>query len=109
MAILLEATQTGASNVLNGLLVVSGGQVFMSGINLSKQAEIHSAAIAELSESFGADMEPVNLELKGQTYELTGTAQEQYRQWRELLRKIYFQETGFGPDPADGADVSLAE
>lgn len=109
MAILLEATQTGASNVLNGLLVVSGGQVFMSGINLSKQAEIHSAAIAELSESFGADMEPVNLELKGQTYELTGTAQEQYRQWRELLRKIYFQETGFGPGPEDGPDVSLAE
>ncbi|MGD9098439.1 MAG: hypothetical protein PVF97_10160, partial [Desulfobacterales bacterium] len=94
MAILLEATQGGGGSMLQGLMVVSGGQVFMSGINLSKQAEIHSAAIAELSESFGADMEPVNLELRGQTYELTGSAQEQYRQWRELLRQIYLQETG---------------
>ena len=90
-------------------MVVSGGQVFMSGINLSKQAEMHSAAIAELSESFGADMEPVNLELKGQTYELTGSAQEQYRQWRVLLRQIYLQETGFEPGPGDGPDVSVAD
>lgn len=109
MAILLEATQGGGGSMLQGLMVVSGGQVFMSGINLSKQAEIHSAAIAELSESFGADMEPVNLELRGQTYELTGSAQEQYRQWRELLRQIYLEETGFGPGPADVRDASVAD
>ena len=109
MAILLEATQAGAGNMLQGLMAVSGGQVFMSGINLSKQAEMHSAAIAELSESFGADMEPINLELKGQTYELTGSAQEQYRQWRDLLRKIYLQETGFGSGPDSAPDVSVAD
>ena len=109
MAILLEATQGGGGSMLQGLMVVSGGQVFMSGINLSKQAEIHSAAIAELSESFGADMEPVNLELRGQTYELTGSAQEQYRQWRELLRQIYLEETGFGPGPADDRDASVVD
>ena len=109
MAILLEATQAGAGNMLQGLMAVSGGQVFMSGINLSKQAEIHSAAIAELSESFGADMEPINLELKGQTYELSGSAQEQYRQWQDLLRNIYLQETGFGPGPDSVPDVSVAD
>ncbi len=109
LAILLEVTQSGAGNMLQGVMAVSGGQVFMSGINLSKQAEMHSAAIAELSESFGADMEPVNLELKGQTYELTGSAQEQYRQWRALLRQIYLRETGFEPVADDGPDVSVAD
>ena len=108
MAILLEVTQTGAGNMLQGLMAVSGGQVFMSGINLSKQAEIHSAAIMELSDSFGADMEPINIELKGQTYELTGSAQEQYQQWRALLRRIYEQETGF-PGLGDGPDASVAD
>jgi hypothetical protein len=109
MAIVLEATQAGAGSMLQGLMVVSGGQVFMSGINLSKQAEMHSAAIAELSESFGMDMEPINLELKGQTYELTGSAKEQYRQWQTLLRQIYEQETGFGPRIEDGPEVSVAD
>ncbi len=109
LAILMEATQAGSANMLQGLMVISGGQVFMSGINLSKQAEMHSAAIAELSESFGADMEPVNLELKGQTYKLTGSAQEQYRQWRELLRQIYLHETGFEDPVEDGPDTKVTD
>ncbi len=109
LAIVLEATQAGAGSMLQGLMVASGGQVFMSGINLSKQAEMHSAAIAELSESFGMDMGPINLELKGQTYELTGSAKEQYRQWQTLLRQIYQQETGLGPRIEDGPDVSVAD
>ena len=109
LAIVLEATQAGAGSMLQGLMVASGGQVFMSGINLSKQAEMHSAAIAELNESFGMDMEPINLELKGQTYELTGSAKEQYRQWQTLLRQIYQQEMGLGPRIEDGPDVSVAD
>ena len=48
-------------------------------------------------------MEPVVLELEGKKYELKGSAQEQYRQWRELLLKIYRAETGFDTDlAADG-------
>jgi len=34
------------------------------------------------------------MEFQGKTYELTGSAEEQYRQWRELLRRIYRAETG---------------
>ena len=83
-----------SSNILEGLLLISGGQVFMSGMNISKQAEMHAAAIQELSESFGADMEPVLMDVQGQTHELSGSAQEQYHQWRRLLREIYLQETG---------------
>ena len=67
-----------------------------SGINISKQAEIHRVAIQELSESFGNEMKPVVMEFQGKKYELTGSAEEQYRHWRELLREIYYEETGFG-------------
>jgi hypothetical protein len=45
-------------------------------------------------------MEPVVMEFQGKKYELTGSAEEQYRHWRELLRKIYYEETGFG-QPGD--------
>ena len=68
------------------------------GVNISKEAEMHSTAIQELSESLGSEMKPVTLELEGETYELTGSAEEQYKRWRELLRDIYFTETGFDPD-----------
>jgi len=95
-----------SSNILEGLMVISGGQLFMSGLNISKQAEMHSAAIQELSESFGADMEPIILDIQGQTHELTGTAQEQYHQWRRLLKEIYLRETGIVPPDAIPAETS---
>jgi hypothetical protein len=78
-------------------LVIIGGQVFISGWNVSKEAEIHSAAIEELSESFGDEMQPVTMEFEGQQYELTGSAEEQFTRWQALLHKIYLAETGFDP------------
>jgi hypothetical protein len=81
-------------------MVIIGGQVFISGWNVSKEAQMHSAAIEELSESFGNEMQPVTMEFEGQQYELTGSAEEQFKRWKALLRQIYFAETGFEPTPS---------
>jgi hypothetical protein len=86
-------------------MVLVGGQVIMDGFNISKESEIHEAAIQELSQSFSGEMKPVVMEFEGKQYELTGSAEEQFQQWRELLRKIYYAETGFGPDqPSDDSE-----
>ena len=77
-------------------MAVIGGQVIVNGFNISKQAEMHSESIRELSETFGSEMKPILVEFEGQTYELTGPAEEQFKRWRELLRDIYRAETGFG-------------
>jgi len=92
----IDSSSTGALQV--GMILM-GGQVIISGFNVSKEAEIHEAAIQELSESFSSEMKPVVMEFEGKQYELTGSAEEQFKQWRELLRKIYFAETGFEPEP----------
>jgi hypothetical protein len=92
----IDSVNTG---VLQAGMIMMGGQVIISGFNISKEAEIHEAAIQELSESFGGEMKPIVMEFEGQQYELTGSAEEQFKQWRELLRKIYYAETGFEPEP----------
>ena len=92
----IDSSSTGAIQV--GMIMI-GGQVIISGFNVSKEAEINEAAIQELSESFSSEMKPVVMEFEGKQYELTGSAEEQFKQWRELLRKIYFAETGFEPEP----------
>ena len=94
-AIGLGAGDVSGTAALQSLLIVGGGAVIVNGINISKEAEIHSAAIQELSESFGNEMQPVVMEFEGEQYELTGSAEEQYQRWRELLRNIYYSETGF--------------
>jgi hypothetical protein len=88
-------------------MVIIGGQVFISGWNVSKEAEIHSSAIEELSESFGNEMQPVTMEFEGKQYELTGSAEEQFKHWKQLLRQIYFAETGFEPAVSpEGQDMN---
>ena len=99
LAILGEVSDVHDSGALTGTLVILGGQVFLSGVNISKQAQMHYETLAELGESFGSEMKPVVMEFEGKKYELTGSAEQQYKRWRELLREIYYAETGF---PAGG-------
>ena len=61
----------------------------------SREANIHLDAIAELSESFGAEAAPMIVNVEGQERRLTGTAAAQYEEWRKLLKDIYRAETGF--------------
>jgi len=89
---------------LQTVMLVAGGAVIVNGINVSKEAEIHKVAVQELSESFGNEMKPIVMELQGEEYELSGSAEEQYKTWRELLRKIYYTETGFVEPDASETD-----
>lgn len=99
-AVVAGAKGSNTGMVLAPAMAIIGGQVFISGWNVSKEAEMHSAAIEELSESFGSEMQPVTMEFEGQQYELTGSAEEQFKRWKVLLRQIYFAETGFEPTPS---------
>ena len=99
-AIAAGSRDSGTARAIAPALAIVGGAVFINGWNVSKEAEIHSAAIQELSESFGDEMQPVTMEFEGQQYELTGSAEEQFKSWKELLHQIYFAETGFDPTPA---------
>ena len=107
--IALGASDMQNTGALSGMMMVGGGAVMVNGINISKEAEIHRMAIQELSESFGNEMKPLVMEFQGKKYELTGSAEEQYRRWRELLRKIYFAETGFEPEGKPEEDHPKAD
>jgi hypothetical protein len=111
IAMIAAAIAMGAADVpytegVSDILILGGGYVVVSGVNVSKQAQIHAAAIEELGDSFGSEMRPTIVELEGKQYELTGTADEQYLRWKDLLRSIYYEETGFNADaePLDASD-----
>ncbi len=60
----------------------------------SDDARIHQAGLTELGESFAADSQPIIFEVEGETVKLTGTAEEKFRQWREILEKLRVREVG---------------
>ena len=82
--------------------VLGGGYLFKTGIDRRREAEMHIIALREVGDSLGGDLEPRVIELEGRTVTLNGSAQVQYREWRELLREIYAEETGL-PVGADGS------
>ena len=77
----------------------------LSGLKRNADAKVHTSAIRELASSFQAEVAPQVVEVEGRTLKLTGTAEEQYRQWREMLREQYLEETG-GVSAQTAADTS---
>ena len=88
-----------SSSGLPGVMVVGGAAAIYSGFQKSQEARIHRDVIEELSISFTSEAEPLVVEVVGETVRLTGTAEQQYKQWRQMLREIYASETGFPVAP----------
>ena len=87
--------------------IAGGAYLFKSGVDKGAEARIHAEALNELAESMGGDMRPHHITLNDQTVTLSGTVEEQYAQWRGLLRDIYVAENaGAAPVlPAFTADA----
>ena len=91
-----SATTRTAGNVA----IIGGGYLLKSGLETRAEAEIHVEALEELGLSLEAEITPRVIELEDRTVMLSGNVQDQYRQWRELLAKIYRREVGELAPPA---------
>lgn len=94
-AIALEVLAGGNTATLRNVMVLGGAAAVKSGWDMYENTKIHSDAIRELDQSFDAEVAPMVVDLRGETVELTGSAEAQYQEWRRLLGKIYESETGF--------------
>ena len=79
------------------VMVIGGLYAIKSGMDINAQSTIHQEAIEELGISFSSETKPLVVEVEGEVHELTGSAEAQYEQWRDLMRKIYASETGLPP------------
>ena len=79
--------------------VIGGVAAIQSGITKGKEAKIHAEALRELAASFELEVAPLVVEIEGETIRLTGSREEQYAAWRDLLQQIYAAETGLTSDP----------
>ncbi|MBU6379528.1 MAG: hypothetical protein KJS95_13490 [Gammaproteobacteria bacterium] len=71
-----------------------GVAAVMSGIKKFGDAKNAAQEVKELARSFENEAGAQVVEVEGRSLKLTGTAEEQYREWRRLLAAIYAEETG---------------
>jgi hypothetical protein len=55
---------------------------------------MHRESLRELGESLENDVAPRVIDLQDRTITLSGTVEEQYEQWREILADLYAYELG---------------
>ncbi|WP_250459437.1 hypothetical protein [Microbulbifer litoralis] len=84
----------GSARAAGQVGIAGGGYLIKSGFDRRSEAKMHIEALQELGDSMQAEVEPRIVELEDRTVTLTGSVENQYRQWRELLKEIYEAETG---------------
>jgi len=91
------ATSSGSSaatQVAGSIGVYAGIEAFKSGMGQRAEAKAHAESLKQQTESFSAEVAPMNVEVEGRVVELRGTGEQQFMEWRRLLKELYQNETG---------------
>jgi len=87
-----------SDRVIRDTLMYVGMDMIRSNAVRRQEKQLHVETLQELSASFDDEVEPLVVEIQGTQHRLTGTAEIQYQEWRDLLRELYQTETGFVTD-----------
>jgi hypothetical protein len=102
---LAYGSQQGRNSLADSIIadagIYIGGDLLRSGAVRRQERRLYTASLRELSESFDDSVKPMVVEIEGTEHRLTGTADAQYQEWRELLRELFISETGFEPADID--------
>lgn len=85
---------------------IAGVSAVLSTMKMRPELQVHAETMRELGDSFELEVRPAVLEIEGKTITLSGSVDEQFQQWRSILRDIYTTETGLpaiNPAVADGS------
>jgi len=84
--------------------VGAGAMLVKSGLEKRAEAKLQLESLREIAGSLDAEIQPHTVTLEDRTVTLSGTVNEQYSQWREILRQIYLTETGQAPQAPAASD-----
>ena len=91
--------------------VLGGVYAFKSGLDQRAEIKTHAESLKQLGESFQSEVQPMVVDVEGRTLQLKGSAEEQYAEWRQLLKQLYENETGLpatASTAAEGAPAGAA-
>jgi hypothetical protein len=87
-------TNSSAGSAAATAAVIGGIYAFKSGLDMRSEVKMHGESLKQLGSSFQNEVQPIVVDIEGRTLELKGSAEQQYAEWRRLLRELYENETG---------------
>jgi hypothetical protein len=73
---------------MKDVMILGGIAAIDAGFKDDKEKGIHKASLSELADSFDGEITPLLVDVDGKVVQLTGSAEGQYKKWRELLQQI---------------------
>ena len=104
--ILAQGVDSRTARTAGWVGIGAGATAIQSGLQKREEAKIHVEALEEISDSLNSEIEPLSIELEDRSVTLSGTVNDQYGQWRRILRQIYAEETGGAAQPS-GSGAAL--
>jgi len=99
-----ENSSSSAGSAASTAAVIGGIYAFKGALDMRSEIKMHGESLKQLGSSFQNEVQPSVVDIEGRTLELKGSAEQQYTEWRRLLRELYENETGL---PATTADTTL--
>jgi hypothetical protein len=82
-----------AGSAASTAAVIGGIYAIKSGFDMNSEIKIQGDSLKQLGDSFQAEVAPMVVDVEGRTLQLKGSAEEQYAEWRRLLKELYENET----------------
>ncbi len=98
-----QNTSSSAGSAASTAAVIGGIYAFKGALDMRSEIKMHGESLKQLGTSFQSEVQPSVVDIEGRTLELKGSAEQQYSEWRRLLRELYENETGL---PATTADTT---
>lgn len=87
-------SNSSAASAASTAAVIGGMYAFKSGLDQRAEIKTHTESLKQLGDSFQSEVQPMVVDVEGRTLQLKGSAEEQYAEWRVLLKQLYENETG---------------
>lgn len=104
----LAATGNNSSytNAAGHIGIIAGADVFLKSYQTQNAASFHAEALREFGESLEVELEPSVIDLQDRTVTLTGTVEDQFKEWRKILQDMYQAEQSIlNPQSLDAANL----
>jgi hypothetical protein len=87
-----------SNRLVRDAMMYVGTDILRTSALRRQERRLHTQTLEELSESFNDEVAPLVVEIAGTQHRLTGTAEVQYAEWRDLLQQLFLSETGIVPE-----------
>jgi hypothetical protein len=86
--------QSSVESAATTAAIIGGIYAFKSGLDMRSEIKMHTESLKQLDQSFQNEVQPIVVDIEGRTLQLKGSAEDQYAEWRQLLKELYENETG---------------